>query len=251
MNKMNFLRGLPARLFLCASFLAPAIAFGQVPGAGANMINSAFLKLFSPHTNFICRAEIHVLDALQRETDIVPLDLTIADGKMRLDINFADVKGNDLPPAMMPQLKQLGMDESVIIQRPSQKIIFSIYPHAKAYTEKLMSKDEIAAAEKTYTVEKTKVGHETVEGHPCDKFTVILTDEKKVKHTATVWYAADLKDFPVEIRMADENSSLIMKFRDVKLGKASPVRFEAPSGFTKYKTDEALMDAATKGALSK
>ena len=71
--------------------------------------------------------------------------------------------------------------------RPDQKIVLSIYPHAKAYTEKPMSKDEIAASEKTYTLEKTKLGKETFENHPCEKCTVVLTDDKSVKHAATVW----------------------------------------------------------------
>jgi hypothetical protein len=114
-----------------------------------------------------------------------------------------------------------------------------------------MSKDEIAASEKTYTITKEKLGRETFEGHPCEKNKVTLTDDKGVKHLATVWNATDLKDFPVQIRITEQDSTLLMKFRDVKLAKPDPSRFNAPSGLAKYKSDEALMEAATKGSLPK
>ena len=51
--------------------------------------------------------------------------------------------------------------------------------------------------------------------------------------------------------MTEQDSTLLMKFRDIKLARPDPSRFAAPTGLTKYKTDEALMDAVTKGAIPK
>jgi hypothetical protein len=236
---------------LAALILIPTVAPAQVPGAGGNMMNSALLKLFGNHTAFSCKAEIHALDAIQKEIDVVPFAFAVADGKMRLDIDFAQLKNPDIPPAMIPTLKQIGMDQSTFIQRPDLKIVLSIYPHAKAYSEKPMSKEEIAAYEKTYTIAKDKLGRETVDGHACDKYKVTLTDDKGAKQVATVWNATDLKDFPVQIQMTAENTTLIMKFRDVKLSRPEPSRFEAPGGLTKYKSDDAIMEAATKAHPAK
>jgi hypothetical protein len=251
MMKPNLTLRALSLLLLAAALLAPAVASAQVPDAGSSMMNSAFLKLFGPNTNFSCKAELHLLDAIQKEMEVIPLSLAVWDGKMRIDIDFTEVKGADIPPAMMPALKQIGMDQSIIIQRPDQKIVLSIYPHAKSYSEKIMSKDEIAASEKTYTVVKEKLGRETFEGHSCEKTKVTLTDDKGVKHLATAWYAADLKDFPVQVKITEQDTTLVMKFRDVKLGKPDASRFEAPAGLTKYKSDEALMEAATKDKLPK
>lgn len=231
---------------VAAFLLAPAVAPAQVPGASSSMMNSALLKLFGDHTAFSCKAEIHVLDAIQKETDVVPFTFAVADGKMRLDIDFTQIKNPDLPPAMIPTLKQIGMDQSSFVQRPDLKIVLGIYPHARAYSEKPMSKDEISAYERTYTTTKEKIGRETVDGHACDKSKVTLTDDKGAKHVATVWNATDLKDFPVQIQMTENNTTLIMKFRDVKLSRPDASRFEAPAGFTKYKSDEAVMAAASK-----
>lgn len=252
LNKM-----MKSSLLLSKSFAAAAVAlifgscatFAQMPGSGTSMMNSGMLKLFGPHTAFACKTEIHVLDASQKETVVVPFGFTVWDAKMRMDIDMTQVKGSDIPPAMPTTLKELGMDQAVIIQRPDKKLVLNIYPRAKSYAETPMSKDEIAASEKTYTLEKAKIGKETVENHSCEKNNVTLTDEKGEKHVATVWNATDLKDFPVQIQMTEQGTTLLMKFRDVKLGKADASKFEAPGGLTKYKTAEALMDAATKGTL--
>lgn len=246
MTKFTFtLRHLAGPL-LAALIFAPPGAPAQVPAGSTDMMNSVLLKLFGNHTAFSCKAEIHTLDAIQKEVDVVPFAFTVADGKMRLDIDFTQLKNPDIPPAMIPTLKQLGMDQSVFIQRPDLKVVFSVYPHAHAYSEKPMSKDEIAAFEKNYATTKDKLGRETVEGHACDKSKVTLTDEKGGKLVATVWNATDLKDFPIQIQITQENATLIMKFRDVKFSRPDPSRFEAPAGFTKYKSDEALMQAVSK-----
>ena len=236
---------------LAAFLLAPVLASAQMPGASANMMNSAMLKLFGTHTAFSCKAEFHVIDATPKGANIVPFGFSVDEGKMRLDIDFAEIKGFDIPPAMLPTLKQLGMDQSVIIQRPDKKIVISIYPRAHAYCEKPMSKDEIAASDKTYTMSKEKLGKDDFEGHACEKDKVTLTDDKGVKHYAIVSYATDLKDFPVQIQMTEQDQTLVMKFRDVKLSRPDHARFEAPAGLTKYKSEDALMEAATKGTLPK
>lgn len=241
----------PALALVAICCFAPAAAPAQAPATGTSMVNSAFLKFFGAHTNFSCKAEFHVFDGDQKAFDVTPFGFAVAGDKMRMDVDYSQIKGPDVPPAMLPTLKQLGMDENIIITRPDQKIVLNIYPKAKVYSEKPMSKDEITAAEKTYTVEKNKIGHENFEGHPCDEYKVTLTDDKGVKHVATVWDATDLKNFPVQIQMTEQGSTLVMKFRDVKLSKPDASRFEAPSGLTKYKTDEALMDAAAKGTLPK
>src|SRR5262245_22141639 len=125
--------------FVTALLLVPTVASAQMLGASANMMNSAMLKIFGTHTAFSCKAEIHVVDATPKGANIFPFGFAVEDGKMRMDIDFNEIKSVDMPPAMVPQLKQLGMDQAVIIQRPDKKLIISIYPRAKAYCEKPMS----------------------------------------------------------------------------------------------------------------
>lgn len=238
-----------AAAVLAVFSLALSSAMAQMPGGSVSMMNSAMLKLFGDNTAFTSKAEIHVLDAAHKETDTFPFGFALWDGKMRMDLDFNQVKAANIPPAVLPTLKQLGMDQTVMIMRPDKKIVIAVYPRVKCYAEIPMSKDDIAASEKTYTVAKSSLGKETVDGAACAKSKVTLTDEKGVKHDAIVWTTASPKDFPVQIQMTEQDSTLLMKFKDVKLGKPDSAKFEAPGGLTKYKSAEALMDAATKGTL--
>jgi hypothetical protein len=63
----------------------------------------------------------------------------------------------------------------------------------------------------------------------------------------TVWYAADMNNFPIRIQMpAEEGSTVIMTFKDIKLARPDAKQFEAPAGLTRYTSGEALVDAMTK-----
>ena len=108
-----------------------------------------------------------------------------------------------------------------------------------------MSDKEVADAGKDYKMEKTSLGKETIDGHPCEKNKVVATNEKGEKHEVTVWNATDLKDFPIQMQMPDEQSgtSILMKFKNVKLGKPDAKLFDAPTGLTKYDDTQSLMKA--------
>ena len=74
-----------------------------------------------------------------------------------------------------------------------------------------------------------------------------LTDEKGGKEKVILWNATDMKNFPLQIEMTEDDSSMVMKFKDVKLGRPDPAHFEAPPGLTLYDDLNALMsDAVTK-----
>jgi hypothetical protein len=210
---------------------------------GPNLLTAVMVKLFGTNTAFTAHAEFHVFDKNQKETDILPMTLVFLDGRMRIDIDMNQVKSTDMPQGMLQVLRNLGMDQAVVISRPDKKIIDSIYPRAKSYAEIPMSKDEIAASEKTFKVEKKSEGKELIDGHSCDKNKVSLVSDKGEKGEATVWSNPDLKDFPVQMELTYPDSTVVVKFKEVKLSKPDTKQFEPPTGLTKYDTAEALRDA--------
>ena len=225
----------------------PQSAVAQAPGLGETGMNAAMVKLFGGNTSFSARAEFHVLDAHQKETDFMPAGYSMLDGNTRMDVDMNQVKSAEVPAAAMTALKQLGMDQTVVITRPDKKLIYSIYPRAKAYAEIPMNKEETAALAADFKMEKSPLGKETVDGHECQKDKVTFTGNKGQKLEATVWTAGDLKDFPVQMQMAaDPTANMLIKFRDVKLTRPDAKQFEPPSGLTKYDSAEALKDALTK-----
>jgi hypothetical protein len=238
------LRLLAPALMTLLALCAPDL-FAQAPGpAGSSAaMNAALLKLFGSNNAFTAKAEFHVTDKAGVETDTVPMTFLFLEGRLRMDIDMNQVKSASMPASFVPTLRQFGMDQSTVISRPDRKLVLSIYPRAKSYAEIPMPKEELAAIEKNFKVDKTSLGKETANGHPCEKFKVILTGDRGEKTETTVWTASDLKDFPVQVQLTEADTTVVIKFKEVKLAKPDAKEFEAPAGLTKYESAEALRDA--------
>jgi hypothetical protein len=222
-------------------------AFSQMPGNGANGMNAAMIKLFGKNTIFTAKSEFDVLDKAKAQTTSMPMIFSLLDGKVRADIDMNQVKSSLMPPNCLPTMKQMGMDRMATITRPDKKVTLIVYPLLKSYAEIPMSKEEAAAQQKDYKLTRTRLGKETIDGRSCEKSKITLTDDKGEKEEAIVWNAPDLKDFPVQIQMPQQDNTLVIKFNDVKLGAADASQFDAPGGMTKYPSAEKLMqDAMTK-----
>ncbi|MDB6122469.1 MAG: hypothetical protein JWQ71_1462 [Pedosphaera sp.] len=239
---------LPALFAVLALTSSPASA-QMTGGSPAKGMDAAMMKLFGSNNSFASKAEIRILDKSGRPTSVIPMNFTLLEGKTRMDIDLTQIKSSDMPPNAIPMLKQIGMDKMTQIKRPDKAVDLSIYPGLKAYVEAPSSKEEIADAAKNYKMDKSKLGKETIDGHPCEKNKVVLTDDKGQKTEATTWNATDLKDFPVQIQMVADGENLLMKFSDIKLSKPSANQFEVPTGMAKYTNQAQLMQIVTQRML--
>ena len=70
-----------------------------------------------------------------------------------------------------------------------------------------------------FKVETTELGKETVDGHPCVKNKVVVTDKESKQHESTVWNATDLKNFPVKIETGRERRHFDHAFKNISLTK--------------------------------
>jgi hypothetical protein len=222
-------------------------ALAQPAAMSESGMNAAMVKLFGGNTAFSARAEFRVLDAKQEQTDFMPANYACLDGNTRMDVDLTQIKSVDVPAMAVTALKQLAMDQAIIISRPDKKLTYNVYPHARAYAAIAMDKNELVAQGTSFQMDKSPIGSETIDGHSCQKSKVTLSGDKGQKLEATVWTAPDLKDFPVQIQMSpDAGTTLIIKFRDLKLARPDTKDFEPPAGYTKYESAEALRDAQTK-----
>lgn len=226
--------------FLAALAFTATSASAQV-GSPAKGMNTAMVKLFGENNNFTSKAEVHVLDAAGKETTSMPANFALSGDKMRMDIDMTQIKSAEIPAGAIASMKQMGMDQMSTVSLPEKKISLLIYPSLKAYAEMPMSKEEAADALKTYKIAKTKIGKETIDGHPTDKNKVVMTDEKGQKQEMTVWNATDLKDFPVQMQMTEDKNTVVLKYKDIKFGKPDASKFEAPAGMTKYTDPKQLI----------
>src|SRR5262249_50897301 len=141
----------------------------------------------------------------------------------------------ELTPEILDMLKQQGMANMISIVRPDQKLVYLIYPNQKSSLAMPMPQDQADTLEGKSKVEKTPLGKETVDGHNCVKNKVVVTDAKGQTLEATTWNAADLKDFPIQIRTKEQGNTSILRFKEVNLSSPDRKQFDPPSGYTQYK----------------
>ncbi|MBI3852655.1 MAG: DUF4412 domain-containing protein [Verrucomicrobia bacterium] len=212
-------------------------------GSSAGM-NAALTKFFGSNTNFTARSDVRILDDEKKETMSLTMNVAMLDGKMRSDVDMTKLKSAELPPEAIANLKQMGMDHVVSIMRPDKKAMYLIYPGLQAYVNLPLPKAEAEALDKEPKMEKTELGKETIDGHPCTKSKVVVTDDKGEKHEATVWNAADLKDFPVQIQVQEKDTFIMMRYQQLQFIKPDAQQFDPPTGYTQYSDNLKLMQKA-------
>jgi hypothetical protein len=235
---------LVAGTFLLATFTASA----QMPSGGPVGMNSQMLKLFEKNNSFSAKAEVKVLDSTQKEIVNTPMNFSMLDGNVRVEIDMSQMKNTAMPDGAADQLKAMGMGHVTSIMRQDKKLVYVIYPDAKTLVNVPMPKEEIEAAAKSAKVEKSELGKETLDGHPCVKTKIVITDDSGKAEEAITWNASDMKDFPIQVQTGKQNTSII-HFKQIQLGKPDAKQFEPPAGYTEYKDPQEMMQAMMKKAL--
>lgn len=223
---------------LCLNLVSAHAQFGPAP-SGPDL-GGPLGKLFGNNQAFSAALEFQTTDS-SSTTTTMPGKISFDAGKSRFEINMADVQGKQMPPDAAAQMKSMGLDQMVMVARPDKKVAYLIYPGMQSYVETVLAEADSAATNGDYKVETTELGKETVDGHPCVKNKVVVTDKDGGKHESTVWNATDLKDFPVEIQTTEGGANVIMLFKNVSLAKPAASLFESPSDYTKYDNLQTMM----------
>ena len=226
-------------LLLLAGFTASA----QMPASG---MSGAMLKLFGNITAFSAKAEVQVLDKDQSEVMKMPLDFSLLENKIRIVTDLSQMKSRNMPPGTASSLKQMGLAQIISIIRPDQQAVWVLYPDQKCLLKMAMSKADAEAARTSAKLEKTPLGNETIDGHPCIKQKVVLVNAQGGKVEATTWNATDLKDFPVQIQTQENGNTSFMRFKQVQFVKPDARQFEPPAGYTQYNDQQEMIMALTR-----
>jgi hypothetical protein len=206
--------------------------------------NGAMAKLFGENGTFSANVEMEMKGGAIADTVKMPGKLAVADGKSRFEMDATQIKSGNVPESALAQMKAMGMDKMIMISRPDQKLSYMVYPNLQSYATMAMSQKDAAEKDTDFKIESSELGKETIDGHPCVKAKVVLTDTKGEKQEATLWNATDLKKFPVKLERAENGVMMTMSFKDVNLSKPEAAQFEPPAGLTKYDSPHALMQGA-------
>lgn len=246
MKKILYLiAGLVVSSNLVSLHAQPGRGGAGMPGAGGPPINDALAKVFGDNSSFTATLENQMKSPTGGDAMTIPGKMAYDSGKTRIEMNMADAKGMSMPPQALEHMKSMGMDRSIMIFRSDTKTSYVIYPGLQGYAElPTQAAEKSKAAD--FKVETSELGKETVDGHPCVKKKVTVTDDKGAKQEYTVWSATDLKDFPVKIETPETAGGGTMMFKDVKLGKPDASQFEPPSDYKKYNGLGELMQEGMK-----
>jgi hypothetical protein len=246
---MRIQRFLP---ILCAVVLGGS-AYAQINAVPSATFSGSVTKLFMGNRVFSADADCQVVTSAGLVTTF-PEKIDFDSGKSRLDVKISDVKGNPLTAAIADQAKAMGIDRTVTISRPDIKIVYGIYPGLSAYDATPMQDPDDAKPASAFRIKRTKLGEESVDGHPCVKYKAVVTDDQGKSQEFTTWNATDLNKFPVKIEMVHQGGSgarsftnvVTMVFRNVKTTKPEAALFEPPAGYKKYNNDDELMQELLK-----
>ena len=217
---------------------------GGAPGSDFAVLS----KLFGKATAFSARSEVRVLDKDQKETIRVVMDFARLDKNIRMEIDLAKMKNQDLPPGTLDGLQQMGLDKFVTLIRPDRKTLQVIYPKVASYLTLPMKPEDLEAAEKS-SLKTELLGRETLDGHACVKNKISITPPNGGPQTFTVWNATDLKDFPIQTQTRQDADTIITRYTNVQLLRPDAKQFEPPAGFEEFKGLEAFQAGMLKKSL--
>lgn len=226
---------------LCSSLLTVRAQLGGGPGGPD--FSGAMAKLFGNNSAFTATAEIHAKNGRSDDEMTMPGKMAYRDGKSRFELSMTEMKGAKVPEGMAEQMKQMGMDTMVSISLPEKKVVYMIYPGLKAYAEMQLPNADDAKSAADADLKITELGKESCEGHDCIKNKAVVTDKDGKTHEFTVWNATDMKKFPVKIVTDERDNAITILFKDVKFEKPADSQFEPPTGFKKYDSMMAMMQA--------
>jgi hypothetical protein len=210
---------------------------GRMPGPG---YNRAMAKLFGDNTAFSADIEIQS-DSPDHKQLSIPGKMIVDGTKARLEMNLSDAKGDQLSPAAVGQMKTMGMDKTITISRPDTKLVYLVFPSLTSYVTNPLRDPDAAKPDSAFKIDTTELGKETIDGHPCVKNKVVVTDDQGKTHESTVWNATDMKKFPIKIVTADNNNTATMLFKNVNTSKPDASLFNPPGDYKSYESTQALM----------
>jgi hypothetical protein len=228
------------RLFIAALAASVVPVFAQLDGPGSTGVSASLIRLFGTNNAFTAQAEVQLLGKDNKELITTPMTFTLLENKIRIEVDMARMR-NKMQPDAIARVKPLGMDSVVSIIRPEKRTSLITFPKLRAFVKLEMPSSEAEAFLTRAKIERKNVGKEKMDGHPCVKQQVVITDDAGHKSEATVWTATDLRDFPVCVATKESEGTVVMRFRQVQFTRAETNRFEPPSGYIECADMQVLM----------
>jgi len=221
----------------------------MVPGPNLSGVDAGLTRLLGDHKAFSAEVVLRVYDTNEQEVLSTTAGFAIRGDRLRMDVDMSKLRSKDLPAGIAGGLQQLGMEQVVSLVLPEKRCSYVIYPGLESILKVPMDEGDLRLATSDFRLEREAIGSETLDGHRCTKYRVTVTDASGGTQQAITWNAGDLRDFPLQIQMADKQNVMILRFRNPKLVAPQAELFVVPGGYKQYDSQRELMQAVMMKAL--
>jgi len=163
--------------------------------------------------------------------------------------------GMEMPMAKMgtkSRVENPMMNGVVTINEVESGKVIMISSVNKTYFEQTKQEQAPQIDDPGVTVEKTKIGSDTLDGHPCVKYDIVMykKDKPEEKYRGRIWEATDLGGLAIRNEMEVPEGkqmgggTVVMELKEVKLGAATASMFEVPADYRKVGSTMELMAGA-------
>jgi len=222
-------------LAMLGCLLLLSVSFAQRPGGPPPDPCAALGKFFDRDAAFTASAKVVSTGKKAQDNQTMVMFFAVSGRNTRNEIDMTKMSGvsaND-----MAGMKQMGMDKMVFLKLPDKQAAYIVYPNLQSYCDMpAVNKDSNEG-----TVDKTELGNDTVETHPCTKSKLTFTDKDGRTSEALVWEATDLKNLPIQYQTVDKGQTTTTTFSDIKMGKPDAALFELPANYKKYDNMQQMM----------
>jgi len=211
----------------------------MVPGPNLSGVDAGLTRLLGDHKAFSAEVVLRVYDTNEQEVLSTTAGFAIRGDRLRMDVDMSKLRSKDLPAGIAGGLQQLGMEQVVSLVLPEKRCSYVIYPGLESILKVPMDEGDLRLATSDFRLEREAIGSETLDGHRCTKYRVTVTDAS----------GGTLRDFPLQIQMADKQNVMILRFRNPKLVAPQAELFVVPGGYKQYDSQRELMQAVMMKAL--
>lgn len=228
---------------ILAGLVSVSARAGILGGGPPDTGTEKLMELFGKNEAFSATAHTSMTDAKGRVGHHMFMKMALLNGNFRTEMDLADSKGSKMGPEEVEQMKAMGMDKIIMLHRSAEDKTYMIYPGMKAYCEVTARQVEEVKKRTVAKIDKTEVGKDTIDGHPCARNKVVISYEDGRTREMMVWSAKDLKDFPIKTEMAHNKGTITTAFRDINQSKPDSSLFTLPADFTAYGSMQEMMMA--------
>jgi len=205
-------------------------------GGEAFAKQSPFSQLFpalcETNASFSATVRLTVIRPAGGTIIVNDVGIALSGGKMRME---TDLVASNTNAEDVARIKRAGADRVITVWRPDLDKGYLMLPSRKSYCEGDLSSASGPPFQrwKMSGIHRTELGRETVEGHDCVSYHVIVSFENGTTNDLVIWEAADLKNLPIKLVRKSGQSTSTAVLKEINL-QPSPALFAPPTDYKRF-----------------